>query len=337
MRIDLEMNRINYSFYILVLSALAVNSIIVALLTKALPLFTSRISFLCQKFIASTMVEIPHSLPNALIIITGIILGAGLLSFLLQLGKTHILLRKLLINRIDIPKELKEIIESLGLTNKVILIMDNNLFSFCCGIFSPYIVITTNLIKTLTDKELEAVLLHEQSHLVNRDPIKVLIGKTFSSMYFFLPIFSELHKNTEAVNELLADQWTTNYQQKTIFLRSALKKILAAPQLNLAIVPNVSGPDYFEIRIHRLVNPGVKHKLRPSLASLVTTFLFIISSLFLLQTPVDAFHMDTQPNSAYFLCTMDRSCSAKCHNYLEESNTYIPAHSSSPAINYSLL
>ena len=298
------MKRINYSFYVLALSALAVSSIVIALLNKISPLFISKTLFLCQKFItpvtnlfiSDVMFELPRLLPNAFILAIGVVLGTGLLSFLLQLGRTHLLLRKLLINRVNIPKDLVRVVATLGLTNKVILVNDNNLFSFCCGVFPPYIVVTTGLIASLTDKELEAVLLHEQSHLVSRDPVKVLIGKTFSSMFFFLPIFRELHKNIEAVNELLADQWTINHQQKSTFLRGALKKILVTPQVNLNFVSNVSGPDYFEIRIHRLVNPRIKHKFRLSLVSLVTTFLFIFVSWFLLQTPVSAFHMDSQSN-----------------------------------------
>lgn len=277
------MSRINYGFYILLLFALVTGSVIIALLTKIPLLFTAKALFICQK-----------SFTDPLILIIGLILGAGLLSFSLQLGKTQMLLKKLLKSKARPAKGLKETINFLGLKNKVVLIKDSNLFSFCCGIFSPRIVITTSLVESLTDKELEAVLLHEQSHLLSRDPIKVLIGKTFSSMFFFLPIFAELHKNIEAVNELLADQWTISHQQKSTFLRGALKKILAAPQLNLNFVSNLAKPDYFEIRIHRLVNPEIKHKLGFSLASLVSTFLFVFASWFLLQTPVSAFQTDSQ-------------------------------------------
>lgn len=304
------MRKINYSFYVLALSALAVISIVIAILSKISPLFSAKTLFLCQKFFSGGR----NLFMNTFILAIGVVLGTGLLSFLLQLGRTHLLLRKLLINRVNISKDLARVAATLGLTNKIILVKDNNLFSFCCGLFSPHIVVTTGLIQSLTDKETEAVLLHEQSHLISRDPMKVFIGKTFSAMFFFLPIFRELHKNIEAVNELLADQWTVNYQQKSTFLRGAFKKILATPQMNLNFVSNVSGSDYFEIRIHRLVNPEVKHKFRLSLVSLLTTFLFVFISWFLLQTPVSAFHMDTQSNSTYF----------------ENSTTYIPAHLFTP-------
>lgn len=327
------MKRINISFYFLVFFALIISSIVIALLYKASPLFTSKILFLCQKFISDVMFEVPKSLPSTLIFAIIGVLGIGLLSFLLQLVKTHFLLRKLLVKKINLSPDLAKTVENLSLTKKVVLVKNRALFSFCCGIFSPFIVVSTGLVKSLIDKELEAVLLHEQSHLISRDPIKVLVGKTFSSMFFFLPIFRELHKNIEAVNELLADQWTINHQQQSTFLKGALKKILVTPQLNLSTVSSAAGPDYreekslsyFEIRIHRLVNPGIKPKFSPSLKSLMTTAFFFFASWFLLQTPVSAFHMDSQSNSTYFLCSADESCINQCHD-VNQSTNYIPNH-----------
>src|SRR3989338_7829402 len=278
------MKRINISFYILVLSALTVGLVISALLSKASPLFTSNTLFLCQKFISNIMLEIPRSLPNILILTVGVVLGTGLLSFLIQLIKTHLFLRKLLVKRIDISSDLAKMLETLNLTNKGILVKDRNLLSFCCGIFSPFIMVSAGLAKSLTPKDIEAV------------------------------------------NELLAYQWTISHQQRSTFLRSALKKILAPPELNLATVSNASGPDYFEIRIHRLINPGIKCRFRLSLVSLLTTFLFVLVSWFLLQTPVSASHMDSMSNPGYFLCSVDQSCSEQCHSDIKQPTNYIPTN-----------
>ena len=319
------MKKSNFHFYILISFALTAGAVMIAVLNKVFPLFISKGLFLCQKFISNVMFEIPNSFPGVFVLAIGAVLGIGLLSFLLQLGRTHLLVRKLFANKVNIPKKLINVIATLGLTDKVILIKDKDLFSFCYGIFSPHIVLTTTLLKTLTNRELEAVLLHEQSHLMNRDTLKVLIGKTFSSMFFFLPIFRELHKNTEAINELLADQWAIGYQEKTTFLRSALKKMLLSPQLDFATVSNASGPDYFEIRIHRLVNPGIKYHSNVSLKSLLTGIIFIFLSWFLLITPVNASHMETQSNYDYFLCSEDQSCPNRCSSDLKKSATYIPA------------
>lgn len=324
------MRRINLSFYSFIFSVLTISSIVIALLYKIFPLFTSKALYLCQKLFSNIMLDVPRSFTNTFLLIMGVILGIGFFSLLLQLIKTRTFLRRLLVKRIKISSPLARILERLGLTNKVILVRNRNLFSFCYGIFSPSIVISTDLVKSLTSKELEAVLLHEQSHLMSRDPVKVLLGKTFSSMFFFLPLLRELYKNTEAVNEMLADQWTIGHQESSVFLRSALKKILAKPQLSIAAVSHASGPDYFEIRIHRLINPGIKHQFRLSLGSLVTTFLFILISWFFLQAPVSAFHMGPMDNSTSLLCSMEQSCSEQCH-----SDTDQRSFSTNKQINYS--
>ena len=321
------MKRINYSFYFLIFNAAIVSSVLIVFLYKTFPLSSSKTLFFCQKLISDIMIEIPRSLSGTLVLTTGAILTIGLLSFLVQLIRTHLLLRRLLKNKVKITGNLIKIIASLGLTNKVTLVKDNNLFSFCFGVFSPHIVITTALINSLAEKELEAVLLHEQSHLINKDPMKLLVGKTISSMFFFLPIFRELHKNIEGVNELLADQWTIKYQQRTTFLRGALKKILSTPQLNLATVSGVSGPDYFEIRIYRLVNPGVKHKFTVSLISLFTSIIFVLTSWFLLLTPVNANHMGFHSSSPATLGSSDQTCSEQCHSAIDKRKTYAPSQS----------
>lgn len=317
------MKRVNISFYALLLFALTVSLVITTLLIKVYPLSSAEATFLCQKFITNMMFKIPPLLPQAVILATTIVLGIGFLSLLMQLIRTQLLLKRLLLHKINPARNLLKIIRSLGLSNKVILVKDHRQFSFCYGIFSPVIIISTALAQSLGEKEIEAVLLHEQSHLINKDPLKILVGRTLSSMFFFLPIFQELNKNTESTNELLADQWVIKYQQKPTFLRSALKKFLAAPELNMVTVANISHPDYFEIRISRLVNPGVKYQFRLSLLSLMTTFLFLAGSFFLFQAPVNAFHMDSQSKSGYLLCTK-HSCLRQCH--YDQPTNYIPTH-----------
>lgn len=328
------MRRTNVSFYILVIAALASSLVVAALLIKASPLLVSKPFFLCQQFISGSMIEIPPLLFRALIAGFAAVILTGLLSFLVQVAKTHALLKKMLANKTDMPLKVAKTIDTLGLQGKVVLVRDGGLFSFCYGLF-PFIpksknlviVVSSGLVSSLTGKELEAVLLHEQSHLMSGDPIKVLMGKTLSSMFFFLPVLRQLHKNAEAVNELLADQWVTSRQQTSVYLRGALKKILAAPQLNLAAASAVSGPDYFEFRVYRLVNPALQHKFTPSLASLLTSLLFILLSWFLLQTPVAAYHMDQRGNTGYLLCSSNQLCPRQCHSPAQPADYFFPTRS----------
>lgn len=304
----------NYSFITLIILGLVAGVITIALLVKTYPLYSAKALYFCQQFISNTLLELPHSLPGALVTAVWVVLSLGLISLLIQLVKTYMLIRQIIPKKIHLTRNLQKTIDLLGLGNSTQLIEDNNLYSFCFGFLNPKIIITSGLVSSLTQKELEAVLLHERIHLKNRDPLKILIGKTVSSTFFFLPIFRELYRNMEATNELIADYWTAQVQKDTKFLRSALRKIIAQPQITFATVPAISHPDHIEIRVHQFKNTAVKHKLTLSYSSILGSVVFIVVSLFILQTPVDAFHPENSSEPSYFVCSMDNACRQECHD-----------------------
>ncbi|MBI2019215.1 M48 family metalloprotease [Candidatus Daviesbacteria bacterium] len=310
------MKKVNTFFLILVISALVVTFILTLIPKKTFALFDEK-NLSCM---GPALFSSPF--PTIFLLGAGTLLGIGLLSALIQIIKTQLFLNNLLSKKMPPSSDLKKIFQNVGINNKVVVIKDKNLFSFCAGFVFPFIVISTSLIKSLTKKELEAVLLHEQSHLLNRDPLKVFIGKTLSSMFFFLPIFKELHKNAESSAEFLADQWTIKYQKKSGYLRKALKKVLSKPSENLGLVSNASNPDYFEIRIHRLVNPNLKLKKRFSFFSVATTSIFIIVSFVMLNAPAKADHMQKQDLQT--ACIENQSCQKQCHPSKQKELNYIP-------------
>lgn len=306
-------NKFNGSFFFLVFSSITALIIVLSITAKVLPLFTAKVIYFCQQLAVNTLSKVPLSLPNIVLFTSGFIFFVGILSFLLQIYRTRSLLKRYTTKIVSIPKRVRKIILTLDLTNKVIVVKDINLFSFCSGIFSPRIIMTTGLIASLTNKELEAVFLHEKAHLRNYDPLKLLFGKTISSLFFFLPIFSELSKNMVATSEILADSFTITTQKETTFLRGAMKKILATPQVRFATFPAISNPSHLEMRIRSLVDPTQKHSFRLSARSIVTSFIFVLISWFLLQTPVKAFSMqNSMEGTSYFMCSSDNACSQQC-------------------------
>lgn len=311
----MRINKLNGSFLSLVVFAATVGFISVALFVKSLPLFVAKAVYYCQQYLSShTSLQIPHSFSGTIVFLLGIVLLLGIISFLLQIYKTQILLHKLLRKRIAQTSKLTKVAARINLDNKINLIEDKNLFSFCYGLFFPRILITTSLVAVLSDKELEAVLLHEKAHLRSFDPMKVLLGRAVSCMFFFLPIFSELNNNMNATTEILADRYVSEFQQEAANLKNALKKILSTPQVRFATVPAISNPDYLEIRIKRLVHPTVKHGVGISLSwrSVLTSLLFVVISLFLLQTPVSAFSAENSKDPSYFVCASDNACRQDC-------------------------
>jgi len=318
--------KFNASFLSLLFLSIVTIGIIVGLLIKTFPLFAAKAIYYCQQFISTTLFQIPHFLHYLVILALAIALGIGVLSFLVQLVKTDRLRKRLLAKKASVPEEVQKTLIPLGLADKVDLIKNNNLFSLCFGILSPRIIITTGLVSTLTQKELEAVLLHEQAHMKNFDPLKILLGKTATSMFFFLPIFREFNRNMNATNELIADEWVITSQKETTFLRRALKKILSRPHTAFATFPAVSNPDYLEIRIRRIVNAPVKYNPSISLISILTCLMFFVVSWVLLQTQVYAFQTNQSTEPSYFLCSSESSCSDQCQQSAQTSRITSPEY-----------
>jgi len=314
----------NKSFITLLFLSTLTGGIFVALTAKIFPLFAAKTVYFCQQFLSNTLFQIPRVFPNTLILALVLMLFIGVLSFLIQQYRTWGLWKRFARHAVALPKRVQKTIVILNLKNRVYVVRDSNLFSFCVGLISPRVVITTGLIDSLSDRELEAVLLHEQAHIQNYDPLKMVFGKTIASMFFFLPIFAELNKNMITVNELLADNWTIQRQQTSAFIKGAMKKILVAPQMNIAEVPAISNPDTLEVRIYRLVNLNIKHTFYLSWASIVTTILFLALGLFLLQTPVDAFQLEHSQEASYFLCSGNTMCRQQCRHNAQMSPVASP-------------
>lgn len=322
--------RYNGSFLSLLLVTAATASLVILLLVKLFPLVSAKTLYFCQQFISHTLFQIPHPVQNTFLIALIIALALGSLSFLIQVVKTKQLVKSLMRKRVALSQRAEKMTISLGLEGKVYALEDTNYFSFCAGILHPRILITTALVASLNDKELESVFLHEKAHIRNFDPFKIVFGKTISWLFFFLPIFSEINKNMQATSEILADRFVTSFQQDDMYLRNALKKILMTPQMNFATVPAIANPDFLEIRIHRLVNPTVSQRFHISWISIGTSILFFLVMMFLLQTPVSAFHMENSKEESYFMCSSDNACSQECRHAAQTSSVSTPEQLFSP-------
>ncbi|MGH2426229.1 MAG: M56 family metallopeptidase, partial [bacterium] len=73
---------------------------------------------------------------------------------------------------------------------------------------------------------LEAVLLHEQSHLRHRDPASLLVTRALGTAFFFAPVVKALAGRHRAAVELAADDDVIAAQGQTFSLASAVVKLL---------------------------------------------------------------------------------------------------------------
>ena len=210
-------------------------------------------------------------------------LGAFILTF--QIFKTQLFIKSTLKKLTKMTSKLRLLAKILGLENKIDVISFSKPLSFCYGLFSPRICLSTNLIDNLSTNELKAVLLHESYHLKNFDPLKIILSSTFSSMLFFLPVFKDFHRHFLLSKEISADQLSIHNGNKSSLI-SVLYKFLNYPSFNLNFAAGLAS-ETLERRIIYLKGEK-KFKFK---ASKINLFLSVIS-IFLLflafNTPVSA-------------------------------------------------
>lgn len=324
----------NKSFRVLLFLGIAALFVNITLFAKTAPLFIADALYFCRQVLTSTFFQIPQSFFGIIALSLGAIIVLGLLSFFAQAYMTKRLIKELLKKKAPLPRRVKECVDSLGLTNSVYLIWDTHIFSFCYGLITPRILLTTALVSRLRGDELHAVLLHEKAHLLNRDPLKQLLGKAIATMFFFLPIFSQLHRFMNAANEIVADTFVLQSQGTTTHLRNALRKIIATPPHGISQFPGIANPTDLEIRVYSLITPTYIHHFRPSFLSIVTSMLFFAISFFVLQAPVNAIQPNPAQAPASMVCPTTIRCSKQCSTASKAESGHSSQELYTPASQY---
>lgn len=126
----------------------------------------------------------------------------------------------------ELPPGLANVLARNGLRARIVIAPSPRPVAFTAGLMSPRIVISTGLLDALDAAELEAVLLHEYSHLCAKDPVYAAVGKALSAAFFYLPVVRRLIERHQAAVELAADQDVIARQGGELTLASAMTKLL---------------------------------------------------------------------------------------------------------------
>lgn len=284
----------NKAFFILLLSFLVSLIGLATIFIKTVPLMLSHAVYVCQKAFSNVLFILSHSVPLLLITLIVIILLTGVLVLVLQILKTRTYLKKHLSRRLAVPAILRSITQELHLRGRIDIVEDSKIFSFCYGLLRPRVCLSTGLLRTLTEDEVKAVLLHESYHIRNRDPLKILLGKTASIMFFFIPIFAEIQNYYAFSKEIAADEVVMKHGNKDSLI-SVLSKLLLSESPKFAGVATLGNVDDLEKRIVYLTKDHKKIMFKPSLLSLSLTTFVVLFSLLVINAPVYA--ISTQEGS----------------------------------------
>lgn len=130
--------------------------------------------------------------------------------------------------------KLRQIISNLNFDKKrIVEVRDSRPVVFCFGLLRPKVCISNGLVKILSKDELTAVLLHEHSHMIANEPLKLFIIKLFYSVFFFLPGIKTYVNKYVTFSELAADELATNNFTDRSKLAKAIFKISAEEEKHL--------------------------------------------------------------------------------------------------------
>ncbi len=146
-------------------------------------------------------------------------------------------------------EKLEGLAARLGLANNVHLIDSEDRFCFCACLVSPRIYVSRAVKQTLSEEEMEAMLLHEKYHLDNYDPLKMWIGGIIvsASALAFTPLLKDLFRNYLIRKEIAADQHAIVYQGCRSGIAGTMQKLLQT------LLPDETGPETLEYRVNYLV------------------------------------------------------------------------------------
>jgi Zn-dependent protease with chaperone function len=77
--------------------------------------------------------------------------------------------------------------------------------AFCAGWLRPRVYVSIEILARLSEREVRAVLAHEQHHEALRDPLRLAVSHVLCQALFFLPVLRLLHDRYADVAELTAD------------------------------------------------------------------------------------------------------------------------------------
>jgi beta-lactamase regulating signal transducer with metallopeptidase domain len=132
-----------------------------------------------------------------------------------------------------------------------LLVEDARPFAFCHGLLRPRIYVSTSLAQLLTERELEAVLLHEEVHARRKDPLRLFGSRVLAGALFVLPLLRLVGDQYLVRLEVRADREVVN-RVGVKPLAGALVKLLALPQ-SLPASPPAMSFNVTEERIKRLL------------------------------------------------------------------------------------
>lgn len=245
--------------------------------------YPSNASGFCSTFVKNHFW--PLGIMLFLLALLSIMIWRGGMTFWSQYRNIQRLNKEIKANTLPLPAELDIICRNYQLTEKFLLTADEEPYAFVYGLLRPTIVISQGLSNILEKNELIAVLLHEKYHLVQYDPLKIMLGRAITQSLFFVPLAGKIHIGFNRVRELAADAMAIKLQGDNLGLALALRKLLTQDLSAPSELPTVGIIGSADLRITQLIHDGELvpvqiapfHQVLLTLGIMVMLLIFFVS------------------------------------------------------------
>ena len=319
------MKQLNKNFLLFSFLALSLGICSLLLLYKVVPVFFLHTVYYCQQIFHAYSVQIPQPITLMLVGIIGLFVSSFFIKLINTVRKQYYFKRNFTFNNAQY-KKIFPLLHKLDIQKHVSVITNAHAFAFCLGFRKPHIYVSTQTIKTMNTKELEAILWHEKYHLEHKDSLTMFIATISQFLFPFFPMITDLLEQYKIDREIRADNIAIQALGTKKPLISVLRKLLQYPTPSLLFASAIGDSRTLEARIHSLIkdSPSLPRiKKRNILLSIFSLGILILS----IAIPVHATEVHTNMQDTMMVCLEGNNCATWC----KEHNTVIPYSSSDNA------
>lgn len=240
----------NRAFVALLAGAGAASVLVVSATCAALGMIGYRLALIAtgSGALASNLRSLVPAVVFAVPVTAGLVMAVR--SIIRQVRATKALAHRVDELALPTPVELLDAARSAGV-DRVELVDGDQPYSFAFGLVRPRVVLSRALAEAPA-VELGAVLAHERYHITNLDPLKLVVTRTLSTAFFYLPVLRDLHRRDVTGRELAADRRAIALHGRNP-LAAALFRVVAMPTWpELGAAAAMAGADVLDVRVEQL-------------------------------------------------------------------------------------
>lgn len=156
---------------------------------------------------------------------------------------------------------IQRIASQIGISKKVKLYISEIVTSpLTVGYFKPVILLPVAALNNLSTQQVEAVLLHELSHIRRYDYLVNLVVSVIHTILYFNPFVRLFLKNIEAERENCCDELVLQFGYDKVGYASALLLLEKASSRHQVLTLAATGKQYLLTRIEKIIGMEKKNK-----------------------------------------------------------------------------